>query len=70
MYDLDGGTTWGANAVDFENESYVGTELYTMMNSQLQQEDLYQNGIHIKEIKDYILWHQVPMEQQFQTTIG
>ncbi len=25
MYDLDGGTTWGANAVDFENESYVGT---------------------------------------------
>lgn len=25
MYDLDGGTTWGANAVDFTNESYVGT---------------------------------------------
>ena len=24
IYDLDGGTTWGANAVDFENESYVG----------------------------------------------
>ena len=23
MYDLDGGTTWGANAVDFENESYA-----------------------------------------------
>ncbi len=25
MYDIDGGTTWGANAVDFDNESYVGT---------------------------------------------
>jgi hypothetical protein len=24
MYDLDQGTTWGANEVDFENESYVG----------------------------------------------
>ena len=24
IYDLDGGTTWGANAVDFENESYIG----------------------------------------------
>ena len=27
MYDLDGGTTWGANAVDFTNESYVGTAI-------------------------------------------
>ena len=25
MHDLDGGTTWGANAVDFTNEGYVGT---------------------------------------------
>ena len=24
-YDLDGGTTWGANDIDFENESYVGS---------------------------------------------
>ena len=24
-YDLDGGTTWGANAIDFTNESYVGS---------------------------------------------
>jgi len=24
-YDLDGGTTWGANDLDFENESYVGS---------------------------------------------
>ena len=24
IYDLDGGTTWGANDVDFVNESYVG----------------------------------------------
>ena len=27
MYDLEGGTTWGANAVDFTNESYVGTAI-------------------------------------------
>ena len=26
-YDLDGGTTWGANAMDFENEGYVGTAI-------------------------------------------
>lgn len=24
IYDYDGGTTWGANAVDFDNEGYVG----------------------------------------------
>ena len=27
MYDLEGGTTWGANAVDFTNESYVGSAI-------------------------------------------
>ena len=26
-YDLDGGTTWGANDLDFENESYVGSSI-------------------------------------------
>ena len=26
-YDLDGGTTWGANDLDFENESYVGSAI-------------------------------------------
>ena len=26
-YDLDGGTSWGANAMDFENEGYVGTAI-------------------------------------------
>ena len=26
-YDLDGGTSWSANAMDFENEGYVGTAI-------------------------------------------
>ena len=26
MYDLDGGTTWGANAVDFTNEGYMSAQ--------------------------------------------
>ena len=33
MYDLDGGTTWGANAVDFTNEGYVGSGI--IYNSEL-----------------------------------
>ena len=48
MYDLDGGTTWGANAVDFENESYVGTgiiyndELATPTGGPVPEWDAYQ----------------------------
>ena len=48
MYDLDGGTTWGANAVDFENESYVGTgiiyndELATPTGGPVPEWDTYQ----------------------------
>ena len=47
MYDLDGGTTWGANAVDFENESYVGTgiiyndELATVTGAPAPEWDTY-----------------------------
>ena len=48
MYDLDGGTTWGANAVDFENESYVGTgivyndELATPTGNPVPEWDTFQ----------------------------
>ena len=48
MYDLDGGTTWGANAVDFENESYVGTgiiyndELATITGAPAPEWDTYE----------------------------
>tara|TARA_Y100000746_G_scaffold189417_1_gene168930 strand:+ start:5 stop:1759 length:1755 start_codon:yes stop_codon:yes gene_type:complete len=48
MYDLDGGTTWGANDVDFENESYVGTgiiyndELATTTGSPVPEWDTYE----------------------------
>ena len=48
MHDLDGGTTWGANAVDFENESYVGTgiiyndELATVTGSPAPEWDTYE----------------------------
>ena len=48
MYDLDGGTTWGANAVDFENESYVGTgiiyndELATVTGAEVPEWNTYE----------------------------
>ena len=48
MYDLDGGTTWGANAVDFENESYVGTgiiyndELATVTGTDVPEWNTYE----------------------------
>ena len=48
MYDLDGGTTWGANAVDFENESYDGTgiiyndELATVTGAEVPEWNTYE----------------------------
>ncbi len=48
MYDLDGGTTWGANSVDFENESYVGSgiiyndELATVTGAEVPEWDTYE----------------------------
>ncbi len=50
MYDLDGGTTWGANAVDFTNESYVGTgiiynqELATGTGGDISAWDTYEGN--------------------------
>ena len=47
IYDLDGGTTWGANAVDFENESYVGAGIIynnseaTSSGSDIEEEPLW-----------------------------
>ncbi len=48
IYDLDGGTTWGANDVDFENESYVGAgiiyndQLATITGAPVPEWDTYQ----------------------------
>ena len=50
MYDLDGGTTWGANDVDFENESYVGTgiiyndQLATVTGAPVPEWDTYEGN--------------------------
>ena len=73
IYDLDQLATYGANAMDFSNETYTGAGLFIIKQLQPRQVKVRlknHGGIPMKVIKDYILYLEFRREMSHRIMIG